>query len=167
MKYFAYGSNMSLSRLRERVPSARRIGRFSLREHSLKFHKIGQDGTAKCNALHTENPADCVFGSLFGINEEEKKYLDKAEGLGYGYNEKIVIVEDGLGNHFEAFTYYATQINNSLLPFSWYKNHVVIGAIESSLPEYYIMRIQSVAAIEDPDAERSLKQRMIHTHVSL
>jgi len=41
MKYFAYGSNMSLLRLRARVPSAERIGMFTLVEHALRFHTNG------------------------------------------------------------------------------------------------------------------------------
>ncbi len=48
MKYFAYGSNMSLARLKGRVPSAKRLGMFCLRNHQLAFHKISKkDGSAK------------------------------------------------------------------------------------------------------------------------
>ena len=42
VKYFAYGSNMSLVRLRERVPSAERLGVFILAEYQLRFHKFHQ-----------------------------------------------------------------------------------------------------------------------------
>ena len=41
MKYFAYGSNMSFARLQARVPSARSLGCYALRQHDLRFHKSG------------------------------------------------------------------------------------------------------------------------------
>jgi gamma-glutamylcyclotransferase len=53
MYYFAYGSNMSLSRLRERVPSAEAVGCFSLNGHDLRFHKLSKDGSGKCDAFFT------------------------------------------------------------------------------------------------------------------
>ena len=40
LNYFAYGSNMSLARLRARIPSAEKVGSFMLREHSLRFHPL-------------------------------------------------------------------------------------------------------------------------------
>jgi hypothetical protein len=51
MQYFAYGSNMSLRRLRTRVPSAVKLGNATLFGHQLKFHKRSQDGSAKCDAM--------------------------------------------------------------------------------------------------------------------
>ena len=71
MKYLAYGSNMSLNRLRSRTPSARRLGVFELRRHKLKFHKVGQDGSAKCNAFFTGIDTDIVEGVGFEINPGE------------------------------------------------------------------------------------------------
>lgn len=95
VKYFAYGSNMSLLRLKGRVPGAERIGMFTLIEHSLRFHKWSKkDGSAKCDALFTGNPDDCVIGALFEIPDCEKGPLDEAEGLGFGYEEKRVTVPD-------------------------------------------------------------------------
>ena len=70
MKYFAYGSNMSLLRLRERVPSAERLGVFKLEQHVLRFHKIGIDGSGKCDAFLTEDPNASVIGALFEIDKE-------------------------------------------------------------------------------------------------
>ena len=45
MRYFAYGSNMSIARLSERAPSAEVIGVARLRSHVLRFHKVGTDGS--------------------------------------------------------------------------------------------------------------------------
>lgn len=163
MKYFAYGSNMSSTRLRERVPSAERVGMFSLKEHNLAFHKISNDGSGKCDAFFTGNMEDNVFGALFEISENEKSNLDKAEGLGYGYDEKHVQVEDEQGNIFEAITYVASNIDDSLVPYSWYLNHVILGAQETGVPDSYLEMIRAVASSEDSDKRRDKKQREIYS----
>jgi len=162
VKYFAYGSNMSLLRLQQRVPSAARLGAFILKEHELRFHKIGKDGSGKCDAFRTNKIDDFVIGSLFEINEAEKEALDRAEGLGYGYSEKTVTVQNDAGDIFEAFTYYATRTDSSLKPYSWYLNHVVIGAKEANVPTRYFAKIESIVCIEDPNKHRDSEQRAIY-----
>mgnify|MGYP003387801548 CR=1 FL=1 len=162
MKYFAYGSNMSLLRLQERVPSALRIGTFLLNEHRLCFHKASNDGSAKCDAQQTNNINDVVIGALFEIDKHEKIHLDKAEGLGYGYDEKIVKVLNNSGEAFEALTYYAIKIDPTLKPYSWYLNHVITGANEINMPAHYLDMIQSIEYIEDPDHIRDAKQRAMY-----
>jgi len=163
MKYFAYGSNMSLSRLKARTPSAKRIGRFILEQHELRFHKISKDGSGKCDAFQTKDPHDFVIGALFEIHPDDKINLDRAEGLGAGYEEKQVKIKNDAGNIVEAFTYYATQINQSLQPYSWYLNHVIIGAKETNVPDQYLIKIQSIECIEDMDKNRDAEQQAIHS----
>jgi gamma-glutamylcyclotransferase len=162
MKYFAYGSNMSLARLRGRVPGAIRLGVFFLDEHDLRFHKTGKDGSGKCDAFHTRNTSHSVIGALFEIDRNEKKVLDKVEGLGYGYEEKSVRVHDGNGDSHVAVTYCAIRMNPALRPYSWYLNHVVVGAQETKVPPEYLDRIRAVDSAEDPDEERDTEQRAIY-----
>lgn len=163
MKYFAYGSNMSLLRLRQRVPSARRINTCILKKHSLRFHKVGKDGSGKCDAYETGKLADCVFGALFEINESEKLDLDKIEGLGIGYAEKCVEVEATSGDgYYKAMTYYAIQTESWLQPYSWYLNHVVVGAKEINVPAYYLNVILSTLSIKDKNSKRDTEQSSIH-----
>ena len=162
MKYFAYGSNMSLLRLRQRVPGAERLGLFILEQHDLRFHKISKDGSGKCDVYPTGNPDDSVFGALFKIDPGEKPFLDEIEGLGVGYEEKLVNVKNDVGDVIEAVTYYATRIDSSLKPYSWYLNHVIIGAKEINVPGHYLKAIQSVESIEDGDKKRDAEQRAIY-----
>lgn len=163
MKYFAYGSNMSLVRLQQRVPSAKKIGVFTLKEHQLRFHKSSKDGSGKCDAFQTINVDNTVIGALFEINENEKKALDKAEGLGYGYNQKRVKVQNDVGDAYEAITYYATKTDSSLKPYSWYLNHVVIGAKETKVPAQYLAMIESIEWLKDPDTKRDSEQRAMYS----
>ena len=162
LNYFAYGSNMSLARLRARVPSAEKIGSFMLREHSLRFHKCGQDGSGKCDAFATRNREDVLIGVLFTIDAGEKAHLDRIEGLGRGYEHKWVSVRNDAGLEYEAATYYATSVDVTLKPFSWYKQHVLVGARESLLPAEYIRAIERVQHLEDPDRSRDRQERALH-----
>lgn len=163
MKYFAYGSNMSIARLRERTPSAVSLGRHHLREYDLRFHKSGADQSAKCDALHTGRVSDVVMGVLFEIDPAEKVSLDLAEGLGHGYDEKPVVVTSAVGASVKATTYVATHIDDRLAPYAWYVNHVLVGALEALLPEDYIdRRIRAIAAIEDACRARDARERAIH-----
>ena len=162
MRYFAYGSNLSLKRLQARVPSAVPLGVFTLPKHKLTFHKVGRDGTAKCDACLTNDPSDAVIGRLYEIDEIEKQDLDRAEGLGCGYEEKYIKVFNNRGS-FKATTYYATELNTTLKPFTWYKQHVLIGAREAGLPESYIAAIEAVPAVADYDAVREAEQLSVHS----
>jgi len=107
MYYFAYGSNMSVRRLQQRIPSANPIGPAVLQEHLLKFHQVSSnDDSAKCDATHTGRPEDTVLGVVFEISEADRSTLDQVEGLGLGYERKQVLLELDNSNRLEAFIYY-------------------------------------------------------------
>lgn len=150
---FAYGSNMSTARLRERVPSARVLGRGILHGHQLLWHKVSIDRSGKCDAVATDAPGAAVHGVLYAIAQAEKTALDRAEGLGKGYDERQVVVEVD-GAPFAATMYCATRTDPALKPYSWYKAHVLAGAIEHGLPPAYIAGIEAVEALQDPDIVR-------------
>lgn len=162
MKYFAYGSNMSHVRLKQRVPSAQKLEIVTLKNHQLRFNMSGYDGSGKCDAFETNNIEDLVIGALFEINESEKEILDRAESLGTGYHEKFVVVENYAGETFEALIYCAMKIDPSLKPYSWYINHVIVGAKETKLPAHYIAVIESIECIEDLDTNREAKERAMY-----
>jgi gamma-glutamylcyclotransferase len=149
MNYFAYGSNMSLKRLRQRVPSARKVGVFSLPGYQLRFHKVGKDGSAKCNAFFTGDQLDGVQGVVFTLDLNEIALLDTVEGLGRGYEKQHVRVLSASGDEVEAFTYIATNINDALLPFSWYRHHVLTGARDANLSPDYLAKIERVETIRE------------------
>ena len=166
MNYFAYGSNMSLRRLQQRVPQARRLSTATLAGYRLCFHKIGRDGSAKCDAFYTGVRADLLHGVLYHIEPADKLELDRIEGLGAGYDEREVTVAalatraapDGVS----ALTYVATHIDASLSPFGWYKQHVLVGAREAGLPASYIETIASHPHRDDHDRGRHQREIAIH-----
>ncbi len=161
IKYFAYGSNMLTSRLKARVPSAEPVAVASLEGHTLRFHKSSTDGSGKGDAYETGNPDDLVWGVVFELDEVEKGLLDRVEGLGYGYEEKTVELEMRNGERMEAVTYYATNIDEELLPYEWYKDLVLYGAKEHGLPEHHIEYIESIESKKDLKESRREENRSL------
>lgn len=168
VKYYAYGSNMLLSRLRERTPSAKLLTTGMLFEHQLMFHKSSYDGSGKCDAYKTDKDCDYLYGVIYEIPKSEKQELDIAEGLGIGYEEKTVsIYVESKKIIIEAVTYYATEIESSLKPYHWYKSFVLQGAIENALPEEYIDSIRKIESIDDLDIKRTaLNEKILYNSLS-
>jgi gamma-glutamylcyclotransferase len=165
--YFAYGSNMAVERLRARVPSARLLGIATLAGHALRFDKPGSmDGTAKCDASYTGNAADKVLGALYSIDAGELALLDGFEGVGHGYERKIVSVVSASNETVLAEIYVATHIGADLRPLDWYKEHVLRGARALQLPGSYIAAIEAVAADIDADETRRSRELSIYARRS-
>ncbi|MCB1680030.1 MAG: gamma-glutamylcyclotransferase [Halioglobus sp.] len=162
MRYFAYGSNMSLPRLLARLPSARKLDVCTLAGHDMRFHKRSVDGSAKCDAFETARAQDRMIGILFDVDAAQKPALDRIEGLGHGYEIKRVRLVTRSGESTVAYTYFATWIDRSLLPYSWYLYHVLHGARQAALPSDYIARIEAVHSVQDPDSERDARERAVY-----
>lgn len=161
MLIFAYGSNMLVSRMRERVPSAMPVTVGALSGYQLRWHKLGMDGSAKCDASHTGLSTDCIWGAVYRIDPAEKCQLDAAEGLHRGYAERSVRI-DTPAQVLSARMYYATAIDPTLHPFDWYKALVQAGAREHGLPEHYVERhIEHRETRSDPDQMRARHHFML------
>lgn len=156
MKYFAYGSNMCSSRIKRRVPSCTFFDVGVLKGYALKFHKRSQDGSGKCNV--TQDVANEVIGVVFEFDPNEKKLLDRAEGQGYRDISVEVATSHGVVN---AYMYIASpdSVDDSLIPYTWYKDFVIEGAKEHSLPEKYLQTIMEVEAKSDPDKSREQENK--------
>jgi len=162
MLYFSYGSNMSIRRIGRRIPSVRAVTVAKLPRHQLLFHKVGRDGSAKCDAAETPDTNAHVVGVVFDICASGERALDRAEGLGRGYDIKTVSVESRDGQLIDVATYYATHIDASLKPFHWYKTHVLVGAREHQLPDPYVQFIEGIESISDPDSIRHRSELAIY-----
>jgi gamma-glutamylcyclotransferase (GGCT)/AIG2-like uncharacterized protein YtfP len=158
---FAYGSNMLSARLRQRVPGARLIGTATLRGHALRWHKVAKDGSGKCDIVAAES-GSVVHGVLYEIPAHEKKILDRFEGLGFGYEEKDVLVQCRTAM-LPASAYVATHVDDSILPFTWYRALVIAGAVEHGLPIAYVNELRAIDARLDPDAHRHAQHMALAT----
>ena len=156
MRYAAYGSNLHPVRLRERVPSARLLGTGVVRDFSLRFHKRGADGSAKCNITSSSGE---IHVAVYEIATAHKEELDRIEGVGSGYEvERITVPKVG-----HCFTYVASEshIDDHLRPFTWYRELVLVGCRHLGFPADYVREIGTIRALRDSDAERHARHMSI------
>ncbi len=163
MIYFSYGSNMAIARLKARIGHCEKVGRMFLSHFQLRFHKVGRDGTAKCNAFYTGSALDLVYGVAFRIERHQQQTLDRIEGVGKGYQVKTVKVWDENKQSHSAFTYVATLINDDLLPLDWYKYHVITGAMDAELPTSYLKLLERIPFRYDENEQRRNKELAIYS----
>ena len=128
----------------------------------MRFHKRGQDGSGKCDIHEVDREDARVHGVLFTLPHADKVTLDRIEGLGAGYEQKVVSVTHADGVRNEAVTYYATDITNALKPFCWYRHHVLAGAEEFQLPRDYVRAIATVPYVSDHDVSRRVREMSIY-----
>lgn len=161
-KYFAYGSNMLNKRLIERVPSALVRATGYIDGYTIRYNKRSKDGSGKCNLVKTEDKNDRVYGVVYDFLDEDKPALDKCEGLGRGYNAIMVkVMADS--EEMRAYTYVAddSAVDDSLKPYSWYKDLVIEGARRLSLSPEYVSQLGAFEADSDPDEEREKQNRKL------
>lgn len=156
--YFAYGSNLLPSRLVARTPSARSVGAAKLPGYALRWHKIGGDGSGKCDIVPVEGC--CVHGAIYRIHLDDWHHLDTAEELGRGYASCRLEVQTPDGP-VTAFSYRALITDPSLKPFDWYRDLVVAGAAAHGLPAHWRRLLAKVDADPDPDGDRAALHRML------
>jgi len=150
VRYAAYGSNLHPLRLSDRISSARLVGTSFLSDWSLRFHKRSLDESGKCNIVSGSNG---IHIAIFDINRTDKTLLDRIEGLGSGYTQiSLAVPEVG-----ECMSYAAEDsfVDDSLTPYEWYKELVLLGAREHSFPTEYLDDIEQVNAFKDPDPRRN------------
>ena len=167
MKYFAYGSNLLTRRLTDpsRAASAIALGIVWARGFVVRFHKIGTDGSGKCTLIATGDDADVVYGVLYEFADSDLAGLDQEEGVHLGgYTRCSIRLRFTNGDTIEAMTYLASDrhIDAACIPFDWYRDLVVAGAIEHGLPRPYIRELAGTPAMPDPDGARAeLARRLL------
>lgn len=151
MLYAAYGSNLLPFRLQQRTPSARLVRTSAIAHYALRFHKRGyRDFSGKCNLIRQQDKT--AFVAIYDIDKREIPLLDRAEGAGAGYDRTLMTI-DGFG---DCMIYLAASayIDDSLLPFSWYKALVIAGCERLAFPASYVGSIRTVADLRDADCTR-------------
>lgn len=157
---FAYGSNLCREQMLARAPSACVVAVASLSGHALRWHKVGRDGSGKCDAYFTGEEADVVHGVVYEVETADKRALDRFEGLGEHYSEKVVCIRSAEGKRIDAVVYVALahRIDAHARPWTWYRAHVVTGARQHGLPPDCVARFEEVEAAEDPDRDRHARE---------
>lgn len=149
--YAAYGSNLHPLRLKARTPSARLVGTGYLPDWSLCFHKRSVDKSGKCSI---QSGSSGLYVAVYQMSAADKQELDRIEGVGRGYEDTTIVVPR-MG---VCATYVAadSHVDESLVPYDWYRELVRLGCHELDLPAAYVRQIEQMPAVPDPDSDRHL-----------
>jgi len=144
--YFAYGSNMDIDLLRNRIDNNCLVpeGYAKLENYKLVFPRgVG-------SVVSDENKE--VYGCLYLLNKKEIEKLDVVEGYRKdrnksenSYNREWIDVVLQNGKTISAEIY--IQTNNTDIngkPSNSYKQTLVRGASDCSLPDFYIQELEAI-----------------------
>ncbi len=124
--YIAYGSNLNLSQMEQRCPTARVIGTTEIKDHELVFRG------SRYSAVATIEPCEGsrVPVLLWGIQPEDEKSLDRYEGYPNFYEkENMEIVLNG--STVSAMVYVMTPGHEFGIPSKRYKISIEDGYMDA------------------------------------
>ena len=107
MLYFAYGSNLSKSAMRERAPGAKPVIGAVLPGHALVFESNEPPGAPDAYFANVRAEANAVvLGALYDIDERDLSALDVYEDVARGVYERLVLgISRADGVAADAITY--------------------------------------------------------------
>jgi gamma-glutamylcyclotransferase (GGCT)/AIG2-like uncharacterized protein YtfP len=136
MLYFAYGSNMNLSQMKDRCPCARFLKRGFIKGY--KFVYDGYSGIrrgAVANIIPSEN--SILWGAVFEITKECLSQLDDFEGYPNAYARQEFEVWDDNSEPCNAIAY--LRVGRTIAkPNEDYEQIILRGAKDCNLPEEYV-----------------------------
>ncbi len=145
-RYFAYGSNLVVERMRERGARFTATRPAVLRDHLLVFDKRGFDGSARANVAPSAGGQ--VYGVLYDLPPDGLKALEVFEG---GYDLVAIEVEvtraDGVTKLVPARTFVARPDRRTAAPPSRsYVALILQGVAEHGLPASARAEVEQAAA---------------------
>jgi cation transport regulator ChaC len=151
--YFAYGSNMDVTRLVDarlkpkRVAIGARIGG-RLADWRLTFDKpVGARAGAGAGNIVPAS-GDVVHGTLNAMPQAGLVVLDRYEGVADGHYERrtVPVVRADTGAVVEAVTYVALRTREGLRPTREYLGHLLAG--RDLLPPDYVQRLMATPTLD-------------------
>lgn len=128
--YFAYGSNMAVSQMRQRCPECRRLGKASLPGYKWIITTRGY-----ANIVTDEHST--VEGILYELTLDDEEALDRFEGVATGcYYKAIKTISFGEGI-VEAMVY-IDPIADEGVPQDEYVERMARALTEANLSPHYV-----------------------------
>jgi gamma-glutamylcyclotransferase (GGCT)/AIG2-like uncharacterized protein YtfP len=152
MLYFAYGSNMDWTQMRERCPSAKFVAIAELPKHRLKFTRKSKDRDCGVSDV-VPGDSKNVWGVVYDVAETDIGLLDKDEGYRPGRDraansyvrEQRHVLRDGDEEHpLLVSLYVGNPQPNPPLPNADYKKLLIEGADYWHLPKEYIAELKQI-----------------------
>jgi gamma-glutamylcyclotransferase (GGCT)/AIG2-like uncharacterized protein YtfP len=133
--YFAYGSNMDTSQMRDRCPHSRWREDAELDGYRFIINSHGV-------ATIVQDDSSTVYGLLWETTDEDEKSLDVYEGVKYGlYSKEYVRVRAGNGKVVKALAYIAAGGREGEHR-DGYMSKILKAAAESEFPETYLAELR-------------------------
>jgi gamma-glutamylcyclotransferase (GGCT)/AIG2-like uncharacterized protein YtfP len=144
LRYFAYGSNMSLDVLAHESEDGRFLGAARLADYRLAFTRDSKTWRAGAADIVAASGM-CVWGALYELSSDfVANTLDTKEGAGLAYARVDVEVEHGV-DRCTALTYEVIDKQRpELRPDDAYLQRLIDGAKACGLPENYRSFLRSL-----------------------
>lgn len=152
IQYFAYGSNLDCSQIRERCSSAQFLCIAKLEDHRLAFSRFSKN--RKCGVADAVPASEhSIWGVVYEISEKEVTILDSKEGFypnqpdkKHSYIRKNceVLIDGNDQKALSVWTYFALKEPNPPPPDAKYKKLIVDGAKFWKLPEEYVTKLEKI-----------------------
>lgn len=139
--YFAYGSNLDMNQMEERVGSRERCQRALLRGWKLTFNVSSSIwGGKAANIFETRDPKDIVYGVIYQIREAQLDELTQKEGP-----KPLDLEVESAGNKIMAKAYVFNPNARPGQPTKEYLDKVVSGLQQHGYGENVIGYVKKLA----------------------
>jgi len=141
--YFAYGSNLNIGQMMNRVGEWAVSKRAVLKGYKLKFNvRSSRWGGLTANVVSTDNQDAKVYGALYRILREKLSVLSTYEGR---KPTEISVEADGV--NLQANAYIFETLRGSGNPPEAYLNIMLTGLRQHGYPEAVIEEVKEIAKI--------------------
>jgi len=157
--YFAFGSNLSSERIRVKNPSAKFVSTALLKGYRLTFnaHSTRWRGSPATIVKCDDTSNDCVYGVLWELSNDNLPTLDEQEGVHLKTYQRFLVKVSPRGSDgryegedlVDAYTYQLCSHRLTLSeaeakPSLSYKQVILRGAHEHSLPDDYLTKLKAI-----------------------
>lgn len=135
--YFAYGSNLDVTQMRRRCPSAETLGVGILRDYRLAFSRFSR--TRGCGVADiVACDGEAVWGLVYDISEDDLTgSLDRYEGYPSNYTRLVLAIEMAAGGSLDAWAYSVVEKDEHVEPDRFYLDIMRTAAAEHGFPAAY------------------------------
>lgn len=140
-QYFAYGSNMSEQQMKQRCPSAQRVGVGYITRHQLVFNRYGRRRSGGVASIApSTDPESRVYGIRWHLSATDLDNLDAIESP-IAYQRLTYNVMSADGNSHACQTYIAYPETEHVTPGIEYFNIIMDAAKHADFPAEYLEHI--------------------------
>lgn len=139
--YFAYGSNMDTNQMKQRCPSAKKVGIGRLEDFDIVFNRKGSYRPGGVASVESANGRE-VYGIIWQIDSNDLSKLDEIEDP-VAYDRKVFKIEDinDSEKKYECYVYIAKP-EGEFEPDKDYFKLLSKAAKTANLPEEYLKRLE-------------------------